>query len=190
MTNLAKQLYQADQRLFFDLDALNLVRFEFGGQDATAYLKFKDGGSETIHGDAAMNLHQRLSGITATDELKPSSEDTDAQGSPSRSLNNVTVPPMGRNKVWYFKKDNSGKDLIMAFVNAKGSCSVRPFDANTGFALGKRYVSGYYQHQFADLIEGAVELTVDTQPSLERDCKQRLPERTFAHLRKQIEEIA
>ena len=78
----------------------------------------------------------------------------------------------------------------MAFVNAKGSCSVRPFDAKTGFALGKRYVSGNYQEKFADLIEGATELTVDVQPSLERDCKQRLPEQTFAHLSKQIDEIA
>jgi hypothetical protein len=39
------------------------------------------------------------------------------------------------------------------------------------------------------LIEGATELIVDSQPNLERDCKQRLPERLFAYLRKQIEKI-
>ena len=141
MANPTKQLFRADEKLFLDLDAVNLYRFEFGsGLDATAHLRFKDGGSETIHGEAVMNLHQRLSGMTATDEREVPSEDTDADAQgPSRPLN-ITVPPMGRNKVWYFKKDNSGKELIMAFVNAKGSCSVRPFDAHTGFALGKRYV--------------------------------------------------
>jgi hypothetical protein len=91
--------------------------------------------------------------------------------------------------VWFYRKDKSGKGLIMAFVNAKGSCSVRPFDAKTGFALGKRYVRGYYQEQFADMLEGAIELTVDSQPSLERDCKQRLPDETFAHLRRQVEKL-
>ena len=183
MTNLAKPLYQADDKVFFDLDALNLVRFEFAdsGQGSTAHLRFKDGSAETIHGEAALNLHQRLSGTSATD--------ADMQGSPSRPLHSITVPPIGRNKAWFYRKDKSGKELIMAFVNAKGSCSVRPFDAQTGFALGKRYLSGNYQDQFAELLEGAIELAVDSQPSLERDCKQRLPERTFAHLLKQVEEI-
>ena len=56
-------------------------------------------------------------------------------------------------------------------------------------AMGKRYSSGPYQEQFADLIEGATQVTVDSQPNLERDCKQRLPERLFAYLRQQIEQI-
>ena len=108
---------------------------------------------------------------------------------PTLHIDLTTAPLLGRNKGWFYGKDKNGRGLILAFVNAKGSCSVRPFDGETSIALGKRYGSGPYQEHFADLIEGATELTVDSQPNLERDCKQRLPERTFAHLLKQVEEI-
>lgn len=55
------------------------------------------------------------------------------------------------------------------------------FDAEKGLFLGKEYFSGNYQDQFADLIRGAVAVTVQFQPNLERDCKERLPERLLAY---------
>jgi len=192
-----KRLFQADCTVFVDVDALVFVRFGFeNGQHATALLKFANGSSETIDGNAASKLHDQLSDIQSRDEknvpLRVPAKDTAPENKVAVALRalSVTNPPIGRNKGWFYRKDESGKELLMAFVNAKGSCSVRPFDAKTGFALGKRYQSGNYQEQFADLLEGAVELTVDNQPSLERDCKQRLPDRTFAHLRSQVEKIA
>ena len=155
------------------------VRFEGDGLDGTAHLKFKDGSSETVHGETARKLHQHLSGVGSingsSSAVKPESSDADVHEPPTRPFNLIvtTTPMLGRNQAWFYGKAKSGKR----------SCSERPFDAKTGFALGKRYVSGNYQEKFADLIEGATELTVDVQPSLERDCKQRL-EQTFAHLSK------
>jgi hypothetical protein len=197
MTPTHNPLFQAGDNLFLDLAALKLVRFDGDGGKATAHLMFKDGESETVHGDAALNLRQRLTELANTNEDAPSLagqvENTDASSkqSPPRSLqiDMTTAPLLGRNKAWFYGKDKNRRSLILAFVNAKGSCSVRPFDGETGIALGKRYGSGPYQEYFADLIEGATELIVDSQPNLERDCKQRLPERLFAYLRKQIEKI-
>ena len=199
MSNQLKQLFQVNETLFLDLDALNLVRFEGDGLQATAYLKFKDGGSETVMGEAVRNLHQQLTGNENSGENMPSSaEQTEQTGAlpqqplsqPIRFTTITTAPLLGRNKAWFYRKDQGGRSLILAFVNAKGSCSVRPFDAETGIALGKRYASGPYREHFADLIQGATELTVDHQPNLERDCKQQLPARVFAYLRKQIGQTA
>ena len=197
MTPTHNPLFQADATLFLDLAALNVVRFEVKGRNATAHLKFKDGGSESVRGEAARNLQQRLTGLANTDEKVPFlvdhvlGSDVTPQQSPSHPvhIDITTQPLLGRNKAWFYGKDKNSRKLILAFVNAKGSCSVRPFDGETSIALGKRYGSGPYQEHFADLIERATELTVDSQPNLERDCKQRLPERLFTHLRKQIEQI-
>ena len=130
--------------------------------------------------DSAVNLSS-LPGHTDTREaVRPE----------PASIDITTAPLLGRNKAWFYGRDKNGKGLILAFVNAKGSSSVRPFDAETGIALGKRYGTGPYQESFSDLIEGATELTVDAQPNLERDCKQRLPERLLAYLKKEIEKVA
>jgi hypothetical protein len=63
MITPTNQLFQADCDLFVNLAALNLVRFEGEGYEATAHLKFKDGGSETVQGDAAHSLRQRLTSV-------------------------------------------------------------------------------------------------------------------------------
>ena len=66
---------------------------------------------------------------------------------------------------------------------------MRTYDAATGFFVGKTYRSGDYQDAFADLVGASVELTIDSQPNLERDCRERLPERVLDHVRPQIESI-
>jgi hypothetical protein len=96
---------------------------------------------------------------------------------------------VGKNKGWFYQKDEDGRTLILAFVNAKGSCSMRPFDYGRNTALGKRYGRGDYQKSFADYLVGAQPLTVDRQPNLERECKDRLPTDTLEYLRNQIDSI-
>jgi hypothetical protein len=191
-------LFQADDNLFLNLAVLNVVRFEGAGENTRAHLKFQDGGSDTVQGESARNLQRRLTELANTEESAPSlaeRADRDEASSGNASLLPVhiditTVPLFGRNKAWFCGKDKNGRSLILAFVNAKGSSSVRPFDGETGIALGKRYGAGPYQECFADLLEGATELTVESQPNLERDCKQRLPERLLAYLKKEIEQLA
>ena len=194
MTSTPNPLFQADDHLFLDFAALNIVRFEGSGKTATAHLKFKDGGSETIKGESAVNLQQRLTAMADSavnlSSLPGHTDTREAVRPEPASIDITTAPLLGRNKAWFYGRDKNGKCLILAFVNAKGSSSVRPFDAETGIALGKRYGTGPYQESFSDLIEGATELTVDAQPNLERDCKQRLPERLLAYLKKEIEKVA
>ena len=66
---------------------------------------------------------------------------------------------------------------------------MRTFDASTGRFVTKKYRAGNYQEQFADVIQRGTELTIDSQPNLERDCKVRLPEAVLSHLKKQINHI-
>jgi hypothetical protein len=183
-------LFRADDNLFLDLAALNVVRFDGNGKNSTAHLKFKDGGSETVQGNSALSLQQRLAELAKTDVSTPPLPGHSAEHDASPAHIDITTAPLlGRNKAWFYGKDKNGRGIILAFVNAKGSCSVRPFEGETGIALGKRYGTGPYQEHFADLLEGATELTVESQPNLERDCKQRLPERLLAYLRREIEKI-
>lgn len=186
----APKLFQADDTVFVDIYALNFCRFDHNGE-TTANLKFDDGSSEIISGLAARNLFERIRNTPATVELEPLPTTTipsPPQPPPITSISSSA--PLGRNKIWAYRKDpTTGRGLILALVNAKGSCSVRPFDAKTASALGVQTKRGFYQIQFADLLEGAVELIVETQPSLARDCKQKLPADVFAYFRKQIDAI-
>jgi hypothetical protein len=72
------------------------------------------------------------------------------------------------------------------FVNAKGSCSLRRFEADGGGFLGRDYKSGDYQTSFSEYLKSAVALYVSRQPNLERDCKARLPAFVLSELRQQV----
>jgi hypothetical protein len=190
-------LIQIDEANFLDLNALAYVRIENTGDDSKAFLKFKDGGSENLAGDAARNLDRLLNGnedATTAESLAQSTEPPSPQREvrqPIR-LRNLVIdrPPLsralGRNKAWFYRKDENGREYFLAFVNAKGSCSIRAFDWEKGNFLGKHSQRGNYQNQFADLIAGATEVTVSSQPNLEGGCKERLPDHLLAYLRKQI----
>jgi hypothetical protein len=164
--------------------------------ESEAFLKFKDGGSESLAGDAARNLHRLLSGedsaAAAESPVQPT-EPPPSRGEVPQSIrlgclviDGPLSKALGRNKAWFYRKDEGGREHFLAFVNAKGSCSIRTFDCGKGIFLGKHTRPGNYQDQFADLIAGATEVTVSSQPNLERDCKERLPDRLLEHLRKQI----
>jgi hypothetical protein len=102
------------------------------------------------------------------------------------STSNVfDMEPLRKKKGW-FSSQAGNRASILAFVNAKGSCSVRSYDTETGIFLGKTYRPGDYQDSFSDLIHGAVELTIDSQPNLERECKERLPDRVLNYFKNQI----
>src|SRR5436190_2206726 len=88
-------LRRINENVFVDLTALTFVRFEDMDQDATAVLKFKDGGTETMSGESVRNLHRHLIGSTADNEqtltLQPVEEsevevDIENQLSPSRGI--------------------------------------------------------------------------------------------------------
>jgi hypothetical protein len=193
-------LEQIDLNTFLDVESLIAVQFTSpGDDDAAADLKFSSGGSEVLNGEAARNLYlylRRNDGPSANaaeseppTDLSPDSSDAEVpeQTSPTTFvIEGDAAPVLGRKKAWFFQKDDKGRGYFLAFINAKGSCSVRTFNAETGIFMGKRYRPGNYQDQFSDLIEGAMELTVQAQPNLELHCKERLPKKILEYLRSQI----
>lgn len=90
-------------------------------------------------------------------------------------------------RAWFHIPGKDGKGQFLALANAKGSCSLRRFEAGDGTALPKgENRSGDYRDGFSKEIEHATPLTVTRQPNLERDCKKRLPLPTFQELQKQV----
>lgn len=90
-------------------------------------------------------------------------------------------------KGWYYRREEDGSDYIFAFVNHKGSCSIRRFDAQTGRTLKRRpNRRGDYQSAFVQYLENAVPLHLSKQPSLERHCKRELPAWLLTELQSQI----
>jgi antitoxin component of MazEF toxin-antitoxin module len=100
----------------------------------------------------------------------------------------ATFAPASKPKTgWYLWKDQDNREHILAFVNAKGSSSLRPFDARNGNAL-KRSANrkGDYQDAFAEYLVNSIPLQLTRQPNLEHDCKKRLPASVFTELQQQI----
>ncbi len=94
--------------------------------------------------------------------------------------------PARNEKGWYYMEDKDN-GYLLAFVNAKGSCSARRFDAESGIRLGKEpNRKGDYQTSFSEYLQTAKQLQLTRQPNLQRDCRERLPPRVLAELRKQI----
>ena len=73
----------------------------------------------------------------------------------------------------------------MAFVNAKGNCSVRMFSPD-GFFLSREYGSGDYQNAFAERYTQARMLTRTHQPNLEQSCRTRLPDWVLTEFHQQL----
>ena len=88
-------------------------------------------------------------------------------------------------KAWFYLKQEHGS-FFLAFVNAKGSCSMRTFGAGDGRATPKEYGSGDYQVHFREIVLVSKKLHSRRQPNLERACKDRLPSDILAELRAQI----
>lgn len=143
--------------------------------------------TETFSGEAANKLYELT---RDPDDALP----TDKAES-EEMLTDPFQPGITRTKGWYYYKDvldffdeKKERRYFLAFVNAKGSCSMRTFDADTGRFEGRKYFPGRYQEAFAGTLRSATELTVKSQPNLERDCRERLPENVLAYLKKQVQE--
>jgi hypothetical protein len=89
-------------------------------------------------------------------------------------------------KGWFFV-NSDGRTYFAATANAKGSCSLRIFDAGTGEFLKKQYSRGNYQEAFRDFLVGATRLRVRSQPNLERDCRPQLPADILHELKGQFQ---
>jgi hypothetical protein len=183
-------LKKISDETFVNVEGLLFAAFESLESDPKATLMFTSGQEMRISGNSASALHSFLN-----PESQPPSppapsmlEDADAFAiNALAELNKIEFTPTVRNKAWYYRSDKgTNRSFFMAFVNAKGSCSLRMFDAGSGIAFPKQYRSGNYQDQFKELIQGAIEITVPSQPNLERDCKERLPQSTLGVLRSQI----
>lgn len=100
-----------------------------------------------------------------------------------------STPPLGQGsgkKAWLYLRDRE-RGYFLAMVNAKGSCSMRKFDAATGRFLGKQRAAGDYREQFAEFIASATELWVRRQPNLAMDCIVQLPTHILNELQEQIQ---
>lgn len=94
--------------------------------------------------------------------------------------------PAVTEKAWCFWRGKDNRSYFLAFVNAKGSCSMRRFEANAGTFLGREYKSGEYQENFEEYLRSGRILSVSRQPNLERDCKHRLPDHVMSELKRQV----
>jgi hypothetical protein len=144
--------------------------------------KFRDVAEEVgyVFGSEAADPN----GSAAADRLTMESE------GPARTARvNQEDFPGGRAKIgkaWYYFEGKNGRGYFFAFVNAKGSCSMRRFEADGGAFLGREYESGDYQASFSEYLKFGVPLYLSRQPNLERDCKNRLPSFVLAELRQQV----
>jgi hypothetical protein len=142
--------------------------------------------TEIFSGEAANKLYDLTSD---PDDPLP----VDKTGA-EETMEDPFFPRFTRTKGWYYYEEDDPLEIspkrryFLAFVNAKGSCSIRTFDTETGRFEGKKYYPGHYQEAFAGTISSATELTVKSQPNLERDCRERLPEAVLAYLKKQVHE--
>jgi hypothetical protein len=107
----------------------------------------------------------------------------------SRIASELPLSPAKIEKSWYYWKEHNGRGYFLAFVNAKGSCSMRRFDAAGGAFLGREYKSGDYQESFSEYVASALLLHISRQPNLERDCKNRLPAFILSELMQQTSAV-
>jgi hypothetical protein len=173
--------------------------------EAIAYVKFSgdsDGLEATIKFLDSTTLTATFSGEAASTLYEMTNDPADAEeplairhGEPEEPIGDPFQPNFTRTKGWYYyerKLDfldvKMDRRYILAFVNAKGSCSMRTFDAETGRFEGKKYHPGNYQQVFAGTLKGAIELTIESQPNLERDCRERLPDSVLTYLKNQVRE--
>jgi len=95
-------------------------------------------------------------------------------------------PPRKVEKAWSYSEALSGRRVFLAFVNQKGNCSMRIFDAGDGTFLERRYGPGNYQEAFRDYWTQGTPISLSQQPNLEKVCKPRLPSSVLAELQRQI----
>jgi antitoxin component of MazEF toxin-antitoxin module len=117
----------------------------------------------------------------------------DVREVPLRPAEDAVVPSVRLKSKggWYHSVDKNGHQYFLVFVNARGSCSVRRFDASSGAVLKReKNRKGDYRDSFSEYLERATPLHLSRQPNLENDCKRRLPSSTLAELQEQLTKSA
>lgn len=182
---------------FLNLESVASVSWHGNGEDIAATVKYlvptasrehqSQLAEETFHGEAAQALKNLLE--SSHEQRLPHKSSVRAGTTPEdmdmavESLQAV-FSGRARKKAWYFVRVND-RGYFIAMVNAKGSCSMRTFDAETGRFLGKRYAQGDYQDQFAEFLRDAGEVFLNQQPNLEISCRDRLPPDVLSSLQSQ-----
>jgi hypothetical protein len=181
-------LTKITNNLFLELESLACATFADMDRDPRANIYFLGGGTESVTGESAALLYELLEKNHPNGNRVPVADNSGTPPSPAGEivLQTTPFPWAARTKAWYHRLDETGRGMFLAFINAKGSCSLRTFDADKGIFIKRHYRSGNYQNQFFELLNGATELTVPYQPNLERDCKERLPKEILTYLREQI----
>ena len=126
------------------------------------------------------------SAVTMTSSNGVDSEIVPATISPLRAQK----ARLGRedNKAWLHWPAPQGPGCFLAFVNQKGSCSKRRFDAKSGELTGKPDYpgTGRFQEHFQHYLQNGKLLRLSRQPNLEKECKPKLPADVLAELQRQI----
>lgn len=91
-------------------------------------------------------------------------------------------------KAWLHWPAPHSSGYFLAFVNQKGSCSMRRFDADTGNLTGKPEIGKGrdFEEHFSDYWHSGRRLRLQRQPNLETQCSPKLPTDVLAALQKQI----
>jgi hypothetical protein len=126
-------------------------------------------------------------------ELKRERESQNIGSASLQAAPQATVPrplhatrTFGRvEKAWFYSPSLIERPVFLAFVNAKGNCSLRMYDAMDGGFLGRTYGLGDYREAFQEQLSRSVAVNISVQPNLETACKQRLPATVLAELQAQ-----
>lgn len=187
-----RMLTRLDKDTAINLEAVAFVRFSGDSDTLEAAVKFlgSTASTDAFSGEAASALYE-MTKDPAEAEASSTANSAEADGPLEDPFDSGFV----QTKAWYYyKRELNFLDIkderryFLAFVNAKGSCSIRTFDADTGRFEGKKYYPGDYQEAFNGILRNATEVTVKSQPNLERDCRERLPESVLAYLKEQVTE--
>jgi hypothetical protein len=129
------------------------------------------------YAEIAKGIFHQLFGV----DLTVSRDPADSQKSLPEAIAGRSVEHFEDSaKGWFYVTADERNDFA-ATANAKGSCSLRIFDSDTGQFLKKQYARGNYQEAFRDVLGGAKRLRVQSRPNLERDCRPRLPLISFTN---------
>jgi hypothetical protein len=195
-------LIKLGDKMVLNTDSVVSIEWQGVGKELVAVVKYlapsapdKRGGpgllSEKLTGNTAQALYEWASQQSAgaagisTETTSSRRNRTPQTRVPRPQFLHMLTSGLLKNKSWYYLKD-SNRAYFLAMVNAKGSCSMRTYDAETGAFLGKQYARGKFQEQFADYVRNARELTINRQPNLERDCVERLPEEVLSSFKMQV----
>ena len=129
-------------------------------------------------------LRQQLGGLTAHESSNSAFEAAAEAERPTWSgISHVKSTSKG----WFHWKDSSGRGYFLAFVNARGSCSMRVFEETSGaFRVKTPGPNESYEERFSEYLDSGVQLRVSRPPNLQDAEKHGLPSHTLSELRKQI----